>query len=153
MTDDNDKAHMRAAIAASREAKAAGDMPYGAALAAPDGTLLHVSRNRQKTSGDCTAHAEVVLIREAAARLGAKALAGATVYASGEPCAMCAGALHWAGVARVVFGVRNDTIMRVGGPPTMAIPCARVFAAGSNVVVVDGPLLEDEAVAVIAGQG
>lgn len=151
MTDERDVTHMRAAIAASREAKAAGDMPYGAALASPDGTLLHVARNRQNSSGDCTAHAEVVLIREASARLGAKALAGATVYASGEPCAMCAGALHWAGVARVVYGVRNETIMRVGGPPTLAIPSARVFAAGSNVVVVDGPLLEDEAVAVIAG--
>ena len=150
MSRESDQAHMRAAIAASREAKSAGDMAYGAALAAPDGTLLHVARNRQNTSNDCTAHAEVVLIREASARLGAKVLAGATVYASGEPCAMCAGALHWAGVARVVYGVRNETIMQVGGPPTLAIPCARVFAAGSNVVVVEGPLLEDEAVAVIA---
>ena len=150
MTAADDERHMRVAIEASRAALAAGNFPYGAALVSAAGELLHVSQNNQVTSGDCTGHAETVLIREVCASKGAALLEGATVYASGEPCAMCAGALFWARVARVVFGAGNAGIMRVGGPPTLALGAASVLATGSHTVVVSGPVLEPEALAVIA---
>jgi tRNA(Arg) A34 adenosine deaminase TadA len=149
MTPEDDARFMRIAIDASRAALRAGNMPYGAALVSSAGELLHVSQNNQVTTGDCTGHAEVALIREASAALGADKLAGATVYASGEPCAMCAGALFWARVARVVFGAGNPTIMRIGGKPTLALNSAAVLASGSHVVEVSGPLLEEEAAAVL----
>jgi len=72
---------MRMAIDASFTAVREGNMPYGAVLASADGVLVHVSRNNQVTSGDCTGHAETVLIREVCAQYGAGKLAGATVSA------------------------------------------------------------------------
>jgi tRNA(Arg) A34 adenosine deaminase TadA len=149
MTTADDEKFMRLAIAASRDALREGNFPYGAALVSAGGELLQVSKNNQVSSGDCTGHAEVVLIREVCATRGGNALAGATVYASGEPCAMCAGALFWARVARVVFGVSNSTIMRVGGGPTLSLNTAQVLAAGSYPIAVAGPVLEEEAVAVL----
>lgn len=146
---DADAAPMRLAIAASREALDAGNKPYGAVLVSAGGDFLHVAGNSQYTSGDPTAHAELVLVREAAARLGAAALVGATVYASGEPCAMCAGALFWAGVRRVVFAAPNQVMNRMFGGDTLPIQCAEVLAGGSRRVQVDGPILEAEAVAVL----
>jgi tRNA(Arg) A34 adenosine deaminase TadA len=149
MSRADDERFMRIAIDASRAAVRAGNFPYGAALVSAAGELLHVSQNNQVTSGDCTGHAEVALIREVCAKLGAATLAGATVYASGEPCAMCAGALFWAKVARVVFGASNADIMRFGGGATLSLNTAQVLAAGSHAIQVSGPVLEQEAVAVI----
>ncbi|MDB5805158.1 MAG: cytosine/adenosine deaminase [Betaproteobacteria bacterium] len=149
MTAEDDARYMRMAIDASHEALHEGNMPYGAVMVSADGELVHVSRNNQVTSGDCTGHAETVLIREVCAAHGADKLAGATVYASGEPCAMCAGAIFWAKVARVVFGASNESIMSVCGPPTLSLNTAAVLAAGSHAIKVEGPLLEEEAVAVL----
>ena len=106
-TPDVDLAPMRLAIAASRQALAAGDQPFGATLVSPAGQVLLTERNRQHTAADTSAHAETVLLRRAAEQLGPAALRGATVYASGEPCAMCAGAILLARLPLVVFGTRN----------------------------------------------
>ena len=88
-----DHTAMRLAIAASRTALAAGDRPFGATLVSPQGEVLMTAANNQVTTDDVTGHAEMVLVRQASSRFGARALRGATVYASGEPCAMCAGAM------------------------------------------------------------
>jgi tRNA(adenine34) deaminase len=140
---------MRLAIAASRAALDAGDNPYGAVLVSAGGAVLHVAPNRQNTGHDITGHAEVVLVREAAARHGAAALAGSTVYASGEPCAMCSGALYWAGIRRIVYAASNEAMNEVFGGDQLPIPCAAVLAGASRKVQVDGPLLADDAVAVL----
>lgn len=151
MTDNDDVRHLRAAIAASRDARARGDMPFGAVLA-KDGRALLTAMNDQSSAGDCTGHAEMVLVRQAEQALGRQALAGATVYASGEPCAMCAGALFWAGVARVVYAASTPEINAALGGPTLLARCADVLAGASPPVRVDGPLLEAEAVAVLRAQ-
>lgn len=147
---------MRLAIEASAKAVRAGDMPFGAALAKGD-ALLHVAGNDQNTARDLTGHAEVALLRQAAARHGKGALAGATVYASGEPCAMCTGALFWAGVARVVFAASTPDIIAILGGAALPIGTAEVLVGASPAVRVEGPLLRDEAVAVLrafaAGEG
>lgn len=143
---------MRLAIAASERAVANGDMPFGASLAL-GGELLHVARNNQRTTSDCTGHAEVVLLREAASKHGAAALRGATVYASGEPCPMCAAAMFWAGIARVVWAASNPDIIDALGPPFLNLRCADVLGAGDHTLAVEGPLLRDEAVAVLRAFG
>ena len=138
--DLRDEGHMGRAIEASLAALEAGGMPYGAALVSAQGEVLMVARNRQVTSGDCTAHAELVLIRETRARLGSNALHGTTVYASGEPCAMCSGALFWAGVRRVVYAASNDVMAELLGGELLPIRCAQVLADATPPVQVDGPV-------------
>ena len=140
---------MRLAIAASREALDAGNMPYGATLVSADGKILQVAGNTQVTSGDGMAHAEVVAVREASARFGPEAVRGSTVYASGEPCAMCSGLLFWAGVERVVYGATNPQMSALFGGESLPIRCVDVVAGASPAMRVDGPVLEDEVMAVL----
>lgn len=150
MNPNNDElAPMRLAIEASREALEQGDGPYGATLVSAEGQVLHTARNTRRSSSDCTAHAEMVLVREAETRLGIDALQGSTVYASGEPCAMCSGALFWAGVRRIVFAVPNRTLGELLGGSLLPTGCADTLRGATLTVQVDGPLLEDEAMVVI----
>jgi tRNA(Arg) A34 adenosine deaminase TadA len=149
--EDTDRRAMRAAIAEARAARRRGDRPYGAALVTADGTLRLACGNEQVTRDDVTAHAEVMLVREATRRLGAAALAGATVHASGEPCAMCAGALYWAGVARIVWAASQPAMAAAAGGDLLPMRCADALAGASRPVRVEGPLLEAESLAVIRG--
>jgi tRNA(adenine34) deaminase len=149
MTPDTDIHHLRAAIAASREARARGDMPFGAVLV-KDGLALLTALNNQNSARDCTGHAEAVLVREAQRTLGDAALQGATVYASGEPCAMCAGAMFWAGISRVVYAASAPVMDDALGGRTLGVRCTEVLARAQPPVRVDGPLLEEEAAAVYA---
>ena len=147
MSIEDDSRHMREAIAASREARARGDMPFGAVLV-KDGQALLTAMNNQNTARDCTGHAETVLVREAQRKLGESALQGATVYASGEPCAMCAGAMFWAGISRVVYAASSPAIDAALGGASLGARCADVLAKAAPAVRVEGPFLEQEAVEV-----
>jgi tRNA(adenine34) deaminase len=145
---------MRLAIDASEQAAANGDGPFGATLVAPTGEILLVALNNAKTAADCTGHAEMVLVREAQKQFGLPALRGATVVASGEPCAMCAGALFWAGISRIVFGASQADIIRaLGESPAMPINSRMTLAGAQPAVQIDGPLMNDEAVAVLQRVG
>jgi tRNA(adenine34) deaminase len=93
-----DERFMRLAIAEARVA----DLPFGAVIV-QGGRILARGRNLGRTEGDPTAHGEMVAIRHCVARHGREALRGATLYTSGEPCAMCIGAILWSRVGRVVF--------------------------------------------------
>lgn len=88
-------------------------------------------------------------MREVAEAHGTAALRDATVYASGEPCAMCSGALFWAGVKRIVFAATAGDICASLGAPALPITAAEVLAAAEPRVSVEGPYLGDEAVAVL----
>ncbi len=145
MTSEDDLRHLRAAIAASRRARDRGNAPYGAVLVAADGALLATAENTQVTTQDCTAHAEVNLVREAVPRLERGQLAGATLYASGEPCAMCAWAIYLAGIRRVVFALGQPRM-----PGSIGLRAAEVLAHARPPVAVLGPVLEDEAAAVVS---
>ena len=141
---------MRLAIDASARAAANGDGPFGATLVSPDGEILLVALNNIKTADDCTGHAEMVLVRDAQKKLGLPALRGATVVASGEPCAMCAGALFWAGVSRIVFGASQADIIRtLGASPAMPINSSTTLAGAQPTMKIEGPLLNEEACAVL----
>jgi len=95
---------MARALAAAREAAAAGEVPVGAVVTGPCGDILAVARNRTRGRADPTAHAEMLAIRAAARRLGSERLAGCTLWVTLEPCAMCAGAIAHARLARLVYG-------------------------------------------------
>ncbi len=99
---------MREALRLARESVAAGGGPF-AALVVRDGAVVAAGTNRVVLDSDPTAHAEVVAIREACRRLGSFRLDGCELYASCEPCPMCAGAIGWARLARVVYAAtRHD---------------------------------------------
>jgi tRNA(adenine34) deaminase len=100
----SDEHWMRLALEEARAAPAHGDVPVGAVLLGPDGALLGRGRNRREQAADPTAHAELEAMRAAAHRLGRWRLDGCTLLVTLEPCAMCAGAVTQARLARLVFG-------------------------------------------------
>ncbi len=99
---DTDLAMMRRALLAAEEAAGRGEVPVGAVVAR-GGEILAVAANERETTGDPTAHAELLAIREAAKSAGGWRLTGCTLYATLEPCPMCAGAAHAARIDRLVF--------------------------------------------------
>jgi tRNA(adenine34) deaminase len=99
----NDEEAIALALSEAQKAADRGEVPVGAALLGADGQLLVADGNRIVENRDPTAHAEMLVLRAGAARLGNERLSGATLYVSLEPCAMCAGAISLARVARVVF--------------------------------------------------
>ena len=106
-----DELFMQEALRLAREAEASGEVPVGAVLVS-GGEMLGRGFNSPIRLADPTAHAEILALREAARRLKNYRLEGATMYATLEPCVMCAGALVTARVARLVFGARD---LRFGG--------------------------------------
>lgn len=99
---------MRLALQEAARAVPAGDVPVGAVVLGPDGDLLATGYNEREATGDPTAHAEVLALRRAAARLGEWRLPGCTLVVTLEPCVMCAGALVQSRVARVVYGASDE---------------------------------------------
>ena len=132
-----------------RRAAAHGNHPFGAVLVDHDGTVLIESENAYMPSGDGTAHAERLLCTQACTTYGAEVLRRSTLYSSSEPCAMCAGAIYWAGIGRLVYGLSEHALRAITGNhpenPTLDLPCRTVFASGQRAVDVAGPMLEDEA--------
>jgi tRNA(Arg) A34 adenosine deaminase TadA len=147
--------HLRRAIAVARRAREHGNHPFGAILVDENNEVLLEAENTVNTERDCTGHAETNLIRLASRRFDPATLRKCTLYTSTEPCAMCAGAIHWSQVGRVVFGLSEESLYNlVGAHPdneTMRLPCREVFACGGRPVEVIGPLLEDEAKTVHEG--
>jgi tRNA(adenine34) deaminase len=99
---------MRIAIDAAVKAAEIGEVPVGAVVVDENGDLIAVSSNLTISNSDPTAHAEILALREAAAKVGNYRLTGTTVFSTVEPCAMCAGALVNARVARLVFGAHDE---------------------------------------------
>jgi len=106
-----DEDFIREALELAREAERGGEVPVGAVVVV-DGRVIGRGRNSPISRSDPTAHAEILALREAAAATGNYRLEGATMYATLEPCVMCAGALVAARVSRLVFGARD---LRFGG--------------------------------------
>ncbi|HEU0076783.1 MAG TPA: nucleoside deaminase [Longimicrobiaceae bacterium] len=138
---------LREAIRLSRRALERGDGPYGAVLVR-GGRVVLARENTASTRADATRHAEMNLVVEAQESFGAEALAECTLYASTEPCAMCAGAAYWAGIRRVVFACPSSRHEAIFGP-ALAVHGREVLATATPPVEVVGPLLEDEAAEVL----
>lgn len=98
---------MDRALEAARAAAAAGEVPVGACLVGPDGDILAVAGNAVERTPDPCAHAEILVLREGARRLGTPRLFGCELYVTLEPCAMCAGAIALARIHRLYFGAED----------------------------------------------
>ncbi len=137
------------------EARQLGGAPYGALVADAAGNVVAEQRNTSALGGDPTQHAELVAAAAAWRTLNYEGMNAATLYASTEPCTMCAGAAYWAGIGRVVYGMSNRRLFEFTGdnPPqtAFALPCRDILLHGQRPVAVVGPLLEDEAA--LAHQG
>ena len=105
-TDEQDEAFMREALALAREAGSVDEVPVGAVVVI-DGEIVGRGFNQPIRRHDPTAHAEIMALRDAAARVGNYRLPGSTLYVTLEPCVMCSGAIMHARVGRVVFGARD----------------------------------------------
>ena len=103
-----DDQHMRCALDEARRAAEAGEAPIGAVLVGADGVVLAAAGNAPIALHDPTAHAEIRVIRAAAMKIGNYRLSGATLYVTLEPCAMCAGAISHARIARLVIAARDE---------------------------------------------
>ena len=101
------RSHMELALEEARRAVTRGEVPVGAVLVDPDGRVLAQAGNRTKELGDPTAHAELLAIREGARALGSERLTGCDLYVTLEPCAMCAGAIAAARIARLYYGAAD----------------------------------------------
>lgn len=150
------EALLRRAFAVALQAKAAGDHPFGAILVDGAGAVIMEQGNGFTAEGrDMTAHAERLIATRASKTYAPAFLADCTLYSSAEPCAMCAGAIYWAGIGRVVFGQSEQDLKAQTGDhaenPTLDLPCRAVFAAGQRPVEVIGPLLAEEAAALQSG--
>lgn len=151
-----DEMLLRDAFRVAQKSRDAGDHPFGSVLADAAGTPLMEQGNSYTSEGmDRTAHAERLLASRAAKAYDADFLATCTLYTSAEPCAMCAGAIYWAGIGRVVYGQTEKDLKKQTGDheenPTLDLPCRTVFAGGQRPTKVVGPLLEDEAAALQEG--
>jgi len=143
------EAFLRRSFDVARKSREAGDHPFGSVLVGPDGEIVREQGNGYSSEGgDMTAHAERLLATWASKNKSTGFLAGCTLYTSAEPCAMCAGAIYWAGIGRVVYGQTEKDLKAMTGDhaenPTLDLPCHIVFAAGQRKVEVIGPLLEVE---------
>jgi len=153
--NDTDKALLAAAVARARKSRDDGNHPFGAVLAGPDGGILLDSGNTVPAEGDCTGHAETNLARAASRAYHRDFLRTCTLYSSAEPCAMCAGAIYWSGIGRLVYALSEADLRGLTGDdpenPTLDLPCREVFARGQRLVAVEGPVEVPGAVAVHEG--
>jgi len=154
-TSERDAHFLRLSFAVARRSTTYGNHPFGAILVDDSGKVLIEAENGYMPAHDGTAHAERLLATEACRTLSKDILARATIYSSAEPCAMCAGAIYWAGIGRLVYGLSEQRLRAITGNhpenPTLDLPCRAVFASGQRPTEVVGPLLEDEAEALHDG--
>jgi tRNA(adenine34) deaminase len=139
MNQADDERHLRRAMQLANDAQAAGDVPIGAVLVCGD--LVLEAKNEKEATPDATAHAEMLLLREAARRLHVWRLSDATLYVTKEPCVMCAGAMIAARIKRVVYGARDPK----GGADGGAFDILRSSRTNHRLEVTGGVLEEETA--------
>ncbi|MFL5812124.1 MAG: nucleoside deaminase [Bdellovibrionia bacterium] len=128
-------------LSIAQSAKDHGNHPFGALLVHQD-RVIATAENSVVSNCDVTAHAEMNLVRQAYGKFSQEVLQESVLYSSTEPCAMCCGAIYWAGVGSVVFGCSNKTLSEIAGR-SLEIPCSEIFQRGSRSVLVLGPVLEE----------
>jgi tRNA(Arg) A34 adenosine deaminase TadA len=155
--DEVDVKLARRAIEVAERSVVNGNMPFGALLADEEGNVLLEAENTGITERDCTGHAETNLMRDASRRYDPEFLASCTLYTSAEPCAMCAGAVFWGNVSRVVYALGieplYDIIRDHPDNPSLRMHAREVFERVSRPIEVVGPIpeLHDEATAIHTG--
>jgi tRNA(Arg) A34 adenosine deaminase TadA len=144
-----DEELLRRAIALSEAAVAQGGRPFGALVTDREHRIVAEARAVASVNPrDWTAHSEMQALRAASAAMRWEELGGATIYASGEPCPMCAAAIYWCNIRRLVFCVSEPAMRALRAPFERAagigMRCDEIFARCDRLVEVIGPLIEDE---------
>ena len=157
MAYESHEYYLRRCIQISREARAGGNTPFGALLVDSEGNIIMEQGNIEITERICTGHAETTLASRASHSYSRDFLWNCTLYTTAEPCAMCAGAIYWANIGRVVYGMTEKRLLELTGSdeqnPTFDLPCREVFARGQKDIQVIGPIpaVEEEAAEVHQG--
>ena len=143
----SDLKHLKAAIEVAANARAHGNHPFGALLVDENDQVLLQAENTVVTGKDCTGHAETNLMRLASGQFSSEKLELCTLYTSTEPCVMCAGAIHWGNVRRVVYALGEAALYEIVGPSPehLMLPSREVFARTQRTVEVEGPAFELDA--------
>jgi tRNA(Arg) A34 adenosine deaminase TadA/8-oxo-dGTP pyrophosphatase MutT (NUDIX family) len=147
---------VRQCYALARSALSKGNHPFGALLVR-DGRVILAAENTvahdpARPGPDVTRHAEQNLVSLAASSLPPETLRTSTLVTSTEPCMMCTGAIYWAGIPEIVYGVRAETLARMAGDP-FVLSSRYLLGEGRSQVRVTGPVLEEEGLAVYQGWG
>lgn len=149
--------YLRRCIEISKESRAHGNTPFGALLVDKDGNILMEQENIEITDKVCTGHAEATLAARASHEYSRDFLWNCTLYTTAEPCSMCAGAIYWANIGRVVYGMTEKRLLELTGSneqnPTFDLPCREVFSHGQKDVQVLGPFPEVEVEAAKVHEG
>lgn len=136
--------YLKRCIEVSRQSRAHGNTPFGAILVDKDGNILMEQENIEITQGICSGHAETTLAARASHEYSKDFLWDCTLYSTAEPCAMCSGAIYWANIGRVVYGMTERQLLELTGSheqnPTFDLPCREVFAHGQKEITVIGPI-------------
>jgi tRNA(adenine34) deaminase len=147
--DEQDGCYLRQAIALSQLARDRGNRPFGAVVVTDDGRVIAEAWCNTSETGDCTGHAETNAVRRVSVTVDRATLARSTLYSSAEPCVMCAGAIFWSNIGRVVFGIDALRLRVFRGERAeqrdAELSCRDVFAASPHPIVCIGPALADEA--------
>ena len=141
-TVSSQETFMRQALDLACQAREKGNHPFGALLVHNDKVILKVE-NSVSTSGDVTQHAELNLVSQASKQFSKQVLAASVLYTSTEPCAMCAGAIYWSGIRKVVFGLPARELGKLSRG-SLVIDCHDIFKHGLEPVTLDGPVLLEE---------
>ncbi|MBS0343424.1 MAG: nucleoside deaminase [Proteobacteria bacterium] len=154
--DERDGRYLRKAIVWSHAGRRRGNRPFGAVVVSESGEILAEAHCDSSESGDCTGHAEINAVRMLGPRrLAREVLAKATLYSSAEPCVMCAGAIFWSAIGRVVYGVDAQRLRVFRGQHAdqrdAQLSCRDVFGASPHPIECVGPALVDEALAAHIG--
>lgn len=141
---ESDLIHLRRAVELAREAADAGDGPFGSVLVDGAGTERFADHNREESTGDATRHPELEIVRWAVTHLTPAERATATVYTSGEHCAMCAAAHAWVGLGRIVYVASGQQIASwraAAGAPASPVATLPITTVAPGLTV-DGPIDE-----------
>jgi|YNPBryantNP2012_1023418.scaffolds.fasta_scaffold40355_2 tRNA(Arg) A34 adenosine deaminase TadA len=141
--------YLQRAVVLAQQAREHGNHPFGALLIDDQGNILLEAENSVVSEGDCTGHAETNLVRAACRKYSSEFLAHCTLYTSTEPCAMCSGAIYWAGIGKVVYALSEAELRQMTGAhaenPTLDLPCRQVFQRGQRKIEAIGPINFPEA--------
>lgn len=140
---ERDSTYLRQAIGWSRVARDRGNRPFGAVVVSEDGRVLAEAWCNTGETGDCTGHAETNAVRQLSPVVDRETLSRSTLYSSAEPCVMCAGAIFWSNIGRVVFGI-DAVRLRVfrGGRAEQRdaeLSCRDVFNVSPHPIECIGP--------------
>ena len=147
--DEIDESFVRQTIDLARQARLAGNHPFGALLVL-DAQVVLTAQNTVVTDHDPTAHAETNLVAAAIRQLSRVEIRRSELYTSCEPCAMCVGKMYWAGIRSIVYALSARELAVLAGGDFL-IPCGELLARAAEPVRITGPLLLDEAREVHSG--